>query len=275
MYIFCIYHRYIKGGTTEIPQSLNNLTKLKTVYVKYTFIAIYGNLYGKTLTNDSIEECDYSINESVCRAKNIPCLKNRIIKDCKSTDNVKITTTLIKTKKTFAKKTTASKITTIPKMTNTNTNNETFIKKTLPINKRKCGKRFGKCPPGYCCSAYGYCGKSGGYCSPSKGCKPKYGECKKVILEKCGKENGYKCPYGHCCGKYGWCGTSSDYCNVSKGCQSDYGTCINDISDRCGPENGYICTNGTCCCSKNGYCGRGEQYCGFGCQTGFGHCNEI
>jgi len=41
----------------------------------------------------------------------------------------------------------------------------------------------------------------------------------------------------------------------------------------CGPNVAY-CAEGLCC-SKYGYCGSTADYCGLGCQTGFGRCNDI
>ena len=43
-------------------------------------------------------------------------------------------------------------------------------------------------------------------------------------------------------------------------------------ANRCGKEYGY-CPDGQCC-SKHGYCGKSEPYCGRGCQSDFGYCNN-
>ena len=42
--------------------------------------------------------------------------------------------------------------------------------------KGKCGKGYGKCPSGQCCSAYGWCGTDERYCGA--GCQSKFGKCK-------------------------------------------------------------------------------------------------
>jgi len=41
----------------------------------------------------------------------------------------------------------------------------------------KCGKSFGKCPFGQCCSKDGICGISESYCLLSEGCQLNYGSC--------------------------------------------------------------------------------------------------
>ncbi|KAL6628661.1 RNI-like protein [Neocallimastix sp. 'constans'] len=142
----------------------------------------------------------------------------------------------------------------------------------------KCGKEFGKCPTGECCSEYGYCGTSDKYCG--KGCQSEFGKCdtskdtSKNSGGKCGKEFG-KCPSGECCSKYGYCGTSDKYCG--KGCQSEFGKCdtskdtSKNSGGKCGKDIGK-CPSGECC-SKYGYCGTSDKYCGKGCQSEFGKCD--
>ncbi|ORX43050.1 hypothetical protein BCR36DRAFT_243293, partial [Piromyces finnis] len=96
----------------------------------------------------------------------------------------------------------------------------------------------------------------------------------------CGMDVGKICPEGTCCSRYGFCGTSKDYCGM--GCQSDYGKC--DAMDTivpsklsistdgsCGMDVGKICPEGTCC-SRYGFCGTSEDYCGMGCQSDYGKC---
>ncbi|OUM65082.1 carbohydrate-binding module family 18 [Piromyces sp. E2] len=82
----------------------------------------------------------------------------------------------------------------------------------------RCGKLWGSCPKGQCCSKKGYCGTSSGYCSLAQGCQKDYGKCAEG---RCGKLWG-SCPEGQCCSKKGYCGTSKSYCLSSKGCQSDF-----------------------------------------------------
>ncbi|ORX86804.1 hypothetical protein BCR32DRAFT_324760 [Anaeromyces robustus] len=175
----------------------------------------------------------------------------------------------------------------------------------------RCGKEYGACPPGQCCSKYGYCGNDSSYCDV--GCQPSYGLCNKFATTtttvaptktttkktkttktttgalkvsdngKCGPEDGI-CPSGKCCSKYGYCGTSMDHCD--KGCQSAYGQCLSSTtSSSSEPTSSYkVSTNGKCgkkdgkcpsnkCCSKYGYCGTSSSYCGKGCQSEFGKCD--
>jgi len=105
---------------------------------------------------------------------------------------------------------------------------------------------------------------------------------------RCGKDFG-KCPGNQCCSKYGWCGNSYLHCSPDVGCQSEFGKCNDSTSnnDDNNPnllENLPVTTNGQCnakdgrcspgaCCSKHGWCGTGEKYCGAGCQSQFGNCN--
>jgi len=62
-------------------------------------------------------------------------------------------------------------------------------------------------------------------------------------------------------------GSSSGSNSGSKGNITPNGTC--------GPKNNnYVCKEGQCC-SQYGYCGTTSEYCGSGCQTGFGKCNGV
>ncbi|OUM63279.1 carbohydrate-binding module family 18 protein, partial [Piromyces sp. E2] len=89
----------------------------------------------------------------------------------------------------------------------------------------RCGKGYGKCPSGQCCSQNGFCGITDRHCLLTQGCQSEFGVCfrlKYTVDGSCGPEAG-RCPAGQCCSKYGWCGSSSSYCDA--GCQSAYGTC--------------------------------------------------
>ncbi|OUM57970.1 carbohydrate-binding module family 18 protein [Piromyces sp. E2] len=48
----------------------------------------------------------------------------------------------------------------------------------------KCGPKYGKCDPGYCCNQYGWCGKTEEHCSINKGCQPNFGNCIGIIPTK-------------------------------------------------------------------------------------------
>jgi len=111
---------------------------------------------------------------------------------------------------------------------------------------------------------------------------------------RCGATNG-KCPNNECCSQYGYCGSDNDYCG--NGCQSEFGRCNSSgnvttkkpttttvpkttttvtetkpTNERCGKEFG-MCP-GNKCCSKYGYCGTTNSYCGANCIPEFGRCNS-
>jgi len=119
------------------------------------------------------------------------------------------------------------------------------------LYSERCGKGFGSCKKGECCSKYGWCGKTDRHCKTEEGCQSEFGMCKptKIITTtmlktktltqipsneipsgKCGKGYG-SCKKGECCSKYGWCGKSYDYCG--NGCQSEFGDCYdrNEYND--------------------------------------------
>jgi len=86
----------------------------------------------------------------------------------------KITSTKKTTKKTSTKKTT-KKTTTTKKATTTKKNTKTTSKPVSTSKDGKCGKDFGSCPNGQCCSKYGYCGNTKEYCG--NGCQSEFGNC--------------------------------------------------------------------------------------------------
>jgi len=169
----------------------------------------------------------------------------------------------------------------------------------------RCGKGVGICKKDECCSKYGWCGKTDKHCKVEEGCQSEFGKCKSSSTTitttstkpnassqtpyngKCGKEYG-SCRKGECCSKYGWCGKTNDYCG--KGCQSEFGECKSTsttvsttstkpntssqtpYSGKCGKEYGS-CRKGECC-SKYGWCGKTNDYCGEGCKSEFGVCNN-
>jgi len=193
-------------------------------------------------------------------------------------------------------------------MEDDNESNDEEADNVKPINNYKkgerCGKSYGSCEKGYCCSQYGWCGKSDRHCELENGCQSKFGYCKpgftkistiatttkiktNSIKDRCGKGYGSR-QKGYCCSQYGWCGKSDAYCNVEKGCQSGFGKCsslsnneknatvtttIRKVSSnqwRCGKTFGS-CKEGYCC-SRYGWCGKDSHYCGKGCQSEFGKC---
>jgi len=248
-----------------LPESLNELSELKNLMISGNV-----NIKGKTLTNDKLEQCTYSENYELCKAKEMDCLKalSYQFKDCSDV--------------------------------NTNEGTEKESEEVYSTNGQ-CGGSNGKCPPGFCCSKYGWCGKTEDHCSVSKGCQYQFGSCngepqpepqpkedqqegeqpepepepepEQHEVGRCGKGYG-KCPSGQCCSQYGYCGMNESHCLLTKGCQSEYGTCFRlkySVDGSCGPEAGKC--PGDLCCSKYGWCGTGNSYCDVGCQSDFGKCN--
>jgi len=113
---------------------------------------------------------------------------------------------------------------------------------TVSVDGR-CGKEFGVCREGYCCSKWGWCGDTDMYCKVENGCQSEFGKCDKpnktddgkedkkdkpitkISMDgRCGKEFGV-CREGYCCSKLGWCGDSDLHCKIEEGCQSEFGEC--------------------------------------------------
>ncbi|OUM57235.1 carbohydrate-binding module family 18 protein [Piromyces sp. E2] len=131
----------------------------------------------------------------------------------------------------------------------------TVTKKTSTPSPTKtnsrCGSQYGKCPSGQCCSKYGYCGKDSQYCGT--GCQSEYGESEKTITvtkKTTSKKTNSK--------------------NATKKTATKNAIPTGSI-DKCGPGVA-VCASGYCC-SQYGWCGKSKDYCGVGCQKGFGKCN--
>jgi len=176
--------------------------------------------------------------------------------------------------------------TTAPTTTPTTTTAAPLPTSDASVNYR-CGKGYGVCGRGLCCSKFGWCGTSEDFCSANT-CQKEFGVCwntsstpkVKNVPGRCGALYG-TCPSGYCCSKYGWCGVTQSYCAANK-CQPQYGMCSktesksndNIIRDdgRCGEGYGK-CAPGTCC-SKYGWCGTEDIFCRVksGCQPNYGYC---
>lgn len=109
-----------------------------------------------------------------------------------------------------------------------------------------------------------------------------------VSAQNCGPGVG-TCAAGECCSQSGYCGTLTEHCGV--GCQSGYGNCdapsvtggngivssVNPAGAAAPLECGPSCQDKACgnseCCSQHGYCGSTTDYCGLGCQVGYGRCD--
>ncbi|ORX75608.1 subtilisin-like protein [Anaeromyces robustus] len=90
------------------------------------------------------------------------------------TNDKTTSTTTTKTKTTTTTKTTKTTSTKTTKTSTTKTTTTT-TKKPTTTNTGKCGKEYGSCASGYCCSKYGYCGKSSEHCDT--GCQKEFGKC--------------------------------------------------------------------------------------------------
>jgi len=268
---------------TEIPEFLNKLPNLK--YINFNNCE---NIKGKTLTNDSLEECYYNgiKKGNICKAKEMKCIsEDEKIPLCTENSN-KISTNgkcgpedgHCPDDKCCSK---YGYCGTSDKHCGTGCQSE-FGHCTSTTNVKisingKCGPEDGKCPDNKCCSKYGYCGTSEKHCGT--GCQSEFGQCtsttnvKISTNGKCGPEDG-KCPDNKCCSKYGYCGTSEKHCGT--GCQSEFGQCTSttnvkiSTNGKCGPEDGKCPDNK--CCSKYGYCGTSDKHCSTGCQSKYGKC---
>ncbi|KAF2135246.1 carbohydrate-binding module family 18 protein [Aplosporella prunicola CBS 121167] len=136
-----------------------------------------------------------------------------------------------------------------------------------------------------CCSVDGFCGSSGIHCGT--GCQPEFGDCAAADVTMdgtCGGDQGLTCAgsaFGACCSALGHCGDTANWCG--QGCQKEFSSgCLTvnvpSVDGSCGATNGgFTCTgilgnfNGDCC-SDDGWCGSTSEYCGTGCQSGFGRC---
>jgi hypothetical protein len=244
-----------------------------------------GEAYGICANNGCCSKFGYcGTTDEHCNIEN-KCQKSYGICYDKDKDGKKITVGVVKETKTATTTSTTEK-TKSNKTTSTKTKNN-----SSPTSENyKCGKGYGHCGRGYCCSKYGWCGLTEDFCEPNS-CQPDYGVCwykqrsKTSITSvsgRCGYHYG-SCPDGLCCSKYGWCGSTDAYCDADK-CQVDYGSCKNFsnkfddtvIRDdgRCGKGVGR-CGHGTCC-SKYGWCGNTAAYCKVdsGCQKSYGECSK-
>jgi len=268
---------------SELPNSLNSLTNLKYVDFKSNV-----NVKGKTLTNESLRECYYESNYDLCKAKEMSCFGDYVtLKSCSSGTIGKCGDGIGRcpdgqccskygwcgVSEKYCELSNGCQ-TAYGKCNGVSNNNTSSYSTT-----GKCGPNDGICQYGQCCSKYGWCGTSEKHCLISNGCQSEFGNCSDTLKvssnSQCGKKIG-KCPAGQCCSKYGWCGTTEKHCSVEQGCQSEFGDCKKTIviptstNGRCGEENG-ICPNSKCC-SKYGWCGTTDAYCGSGCQSEFGKC---
>ncbi|KKF94643.1 Endochitinase 1 [Ceratocystis platani] len=127
--------------------------------------------------------------------------------------------------------------------------------------------------------------------APKEAEAPKTAELAPSPDGSCGGKTGFTCTGNNCCSQSGWCGATSDHCGT--GCQTGFGLCDSDApkeapkedkapktaeltpspNGSCGGKTGFTCT-GNNCCSQWGWCGNTADFCGTGCQTGFGLCDS-
>ncbi|KAH6574324.1 hypothetical protein BASA62_002504 [Batrachochytrium salamandrivorans] len=151
----------------------------------------------------------------------------------------------------------------------------------------KCGRGTRVyCNSGRCCSQRGFCGFTKEHCGV--GCQSAFGLCDSTepvgllkvtdnyFLWK--KISFQMCP-GFCCAGDGFCGKTKEDCGID--CQEAFGVCDprphvepRKVSSdgKCGKGTEFGCEPGNCC-SQYGSCGATSDYCGAGCQSGFGLCD--
>jgi len=220
-----------------IPESLNNLKKL-------TFIDFDNNvrIKGKTLTIDGLEECYYYKFHNSTYFEYLDFDDICIAKD-------------LKCLKDYPYKKCGSKT------------------GTISTNGR-CGEDFGRCPSGKCCSKYGYCGVTDAHCG--NGCQSEFGECnikatttrKNTTSTK--KTKATTTRKNTTSTKKTKATTTRKNTTSSKKSKAT-ATIKISTNGRCGVEYGR-CPSSKCC-SKYGYCGVSDEYCGNGCQSKYGLCN--
>jgi len=286
---------------SEIPESLNKLTHLTLVDFSEN-----EKIKGKTLTNESLETCEYSPEATnLCIPKKIKCVEEYTFKTCEDSNNENNGNNNNGNGNNGNGNGNGDNNNGNNNNGNGNGDNNNGNSNNGNGNGNgdnngndngsnngddddddnkistdyKCGKGKGRCPAGQCCSKYGWCGQSEKHCSVDLGCNSKFGECHATSTPKisndgrCGPSEGH-CPGSNCCSRLGWCGATIEHCAISKGCQSEFGQCTNDVNPvkgKCGKDYGK-CPSGQCC-SRYGWCGKDENYCGVGCQSQFGKCN--
>ncbi|KAF2749026.1 carbohydrate-binding module family 18 protein [Sporormia fimetaria CBS 119925] len=144
------------------------------------------------------------------------------------------------------------------------------------VNAQNCGPQYGnqRCAPGLCCSQYGWCDTTPAHCDPAN--------CLRAFSGA-----GSSCAVRHVLENLGGTPTSSRPPPASTSPPGSFPSVIPAI-DTCGTNGGGVScpgvgTNGYYyrCCSPAGHCGPknpiqdAAQYCGTGCQAGFGKCNTM
>jgi len=194
----------------EISDAIPDINNIDTL--DYLDFSENKKLTGETLTNENIAYCNYygANNDEICMPKKIRCFGEVFVMDscgeecgrfiipeyktCSgsrktttSTDNIEPTTEITTevTTEEIIEETTeptteiaTEAITETATETATETETETATETAIPTNSStsgKCGKEYGKCQKGQCCSKYGYCGETSAYCGT--GCQSDFGKC--------------------------------------------------------------------------------------------------
>eukprot|EP00833_Pecoramyces_ruminatium_P001072 jgi/Orpsp1_1/1175104/evm.model.c7180000052622.1 len=246
----------------EIPEVLYSIPNLKTLI--YNGEEIDLNRDNKISTNGKCGSKDGKCPSGQCCSKYGYCGTSdkhcysgcqSAFGQCKSSSSITtITTTKTKTSSTkkSSTKTSSTKTSSLPTSTN-----------------GQCGGKYGVCPKGQCCSKYGYCGTSDKHCY--SGCQSAFGQCKsssstkKTTTTTTTKKSSTK---KSSTTKSSTKKTSTKSSTKKTSTKSSLPTSTNG---KCGPNYGKCPSNR--CCSKYGYCGTNDDYCGSGCQSEFGQCH--
>ncbi|KAF7561932.1 hypothetical protein G7046_g2233 [Stylonectria norvegica] len=142
-----------------------------------------------------------------------------------------------------------------------------------PTANGRCGFGQGdqtcKSEPGAtCCSERGWCGNTSDHCG--QGCQPLFGTCDNVSPPGTSSQSSTKAPSSST--------KASPTIKPSPSSAQPTSSSPPVTKDgRCGPSYGgttCISEPGATCCSSHGWCGSTVDYCGTGCQIGFGTCSR-
>ncbi|KAL0466451.1 hypothetical protein QR685DRAFT_575107 [Neurospora intermedia] len=153
----------------------------------------------------------------------------------------------------------------------------------------RCGANYGRCPDNLCCSEYGYCGDTVDHCYPGFDCQPAYGVCgwprpvatttitTTFTTVRPTKSTSTTTSITSIRSSTSTSPTRSSSSSSSSSSFVPIPTGIITTNGQCG--NSTICPGITGagwgpCCSRFFWCGSGPEYCGAGCQSAFGLCDD-
>jgi len=138
--------------------SLNNLKRLR-----YFTLTQAQNIKGQTLINKSLKKTEYDISHGeFCISQDMEDITvetRRNLKFCKHS---------------YISSTSSTSSTRFINYSDNSHHNK------ISINGL-CGRKYGKCPAGECCSKYGLCGNTIYHCGWGWGCQKKYGKCEMIV----------------------------------------------------------------------------------------------